>query len=1032
MQRILTKPIFVVAGIGNGGGTGAASAHAFAKAGYRVALIARNPKSLSDTAKQIQSQGGEASPTLPFTQYSRIQQAAPFPVEAYTRADIQAGFDAIKKHWPDGEIRVALWNAGLFIRKQFLELSEQEVEESIKTNLTGAFAFARQALLAFQNLEVNEKGKRGSLIFTSATAAWRGNDQTSAFASGKSGQRALAQSLNKEFGRKNVHVSNVIVDGIILTDRTASQIPDESKLKDEIVDGLILNQAASQIPDESKLKDADGSTLTDQAASKIPDKSKLNNKDRRLSPESIANSPVSRKPRSLGLDIRARPWRGSVADLPKSANPPLCESRHVRLVRVQLLRILDPDYILSFVICGIPDRGAENAPVASVLQYNLKMATRRPVFVVAGVGNGTAAASLASQMSNDEKVVHLSDAELITLKFLGPAAAKEVIDFIAAIKKIPLQFEWLTVFQLQCLSDNLRYYPNPYVSPTSSTSSDAAHQLHYSETTAAGDDLVSVFERAHFYTGISDDPPPLLHRSDIGQRPFVVPRDRFFAIPEKTAHGVFHPVLKNKFWKETVAPEIIALLKDPSRGVRVSTMLPVRFSTPDENGKDVLDDHVVLWISVHPDTTKETCCRDANAPILAILAKHGIQDVAVHWIEGAVERLAGPPPMMRVVGDTDPTHWVRRALTAVLGVPLAAEELAGKDAQGSLGVYFHEGKNRKDEESTRVMAITNKHVTSKNTTSDYEYSGRPGAAQKFIRNCSGRRFQQVVNETRALIARKLGDAKQFTEQLEDLLAKPASEDEETEDDRLAVERKREDLKRVKVDVGILSDFLKLLNSTWSDAYQRIIGYLDWAPKIANDLDNRCYTRDIGVIALDEDKFVKNFKGNFVYLAGKFTRDEIVSFFYPNTANSPSFEYPKDHLFRLLGCIDAAGLANPYFWDDQGNPCFIVAKDGQTTDLTFGRFSGLEAYTCDEFERNSWEVAIFNFNKKHGNFSGHGDSGAAIFNAEGKLVAFLHSGMPRGMSNHVTFGTPAHYVVEVIKKRYPHADFSRMKFAETAA
>lgn len=164
MQRILTKPIFVVAGIGNGGGTCASllafqhslspryrrclcvshsfptlycillfPRHAFAKAGYRVALIARNPKSLSDTAKQIQSQGGEASPTLPFTQYSRIQQAAPFPVEAYTRADIQAGFDAIKKHWPDGEIRVALWNAGLFIRKQFLELSEQEVEESIST-----------------------------------------------------------------------------------------------------------------------------------------------------------------------------------------------------------------------------------------------------------------------------------------------------------------------------------------------------------------------------------------------------------------------------------------------------------------------------------------------------------------------------------------------------------------------------------------------------------------------------------------------------------------------------------------------------------------------------------------------------------------------------------------------------------------------------------------------------------------------------------------------------------------------------------
>ena len=81
-----------------------------------------------------------------------------------------------------------------------------------------------------------------------------------------------------------------------------------------------------------------------------------------------------------------------------------------------------------------------------------------------------------------------------------------------------------------------------------------------------------------------------------------------------------------------------------------------------------------------------------------------------------------------------------------------------------------------------------------------------------------------------------------------------------------------------------------------------------------------------------------------YLAGKFTRDEIVSFFYPNAANPAVFKYPKGHLFRLLGCVDAAGLSDPYFFDEQGNPCFTVAKDGQSTDLTFGRQSELEAYT----------------------------------------------------------------------------------------
>lgn len=119
------------------------------------------------------------------------------------------------------------------------------------------------------------------------------------------------------------------------------------------------------------------------------------------------------------------------------------------------------------------------------------------------------------------------------------------------------------------------------------------------------------------------------------------------------------------------------------------------------------------------------------------------------------------------------------------------------------------------------------------------------------------------------------------------------------------------------------------------------------------------------------------------------------------------------------------MKKPYFRDELGNPCFIVAKDGQTSDLTFGRYSEYEAYVVRDLSGSSWEVAVFNYAKE--NFSKKGDSGACIFNAEGKMVAFLHSGMPRGMSSHVTFGTPAHFVVEQIKKRYPHADFNRITF-----
>ena len=54
---------------------------------------------------------------------------------------------------------------------------------------------------------MDEKGKRGTLLITGATASWRGNVTTSAFSAAKFALRALSQSLAKEFGKQNIHVS---------------------------------------------------------------------------------------------------------------------------------------------------------------------------------------------------------------------------------------------------------------------------------------------------------------------------------------------------------------------------------------------------------------------------------------------------------------------------------------------------------------------------------------------------------------------------------------------------------------------------------------------------------------------------------------------------------------------------------------------------------------------------------------------------------------------------------------------------------
>jgi NAD(P)-dependent dehydrogenase (short-subunit alcohol dehydrogenase family) len=85
-------------------------------------------------------------------------------------------------------------------------VTPEQIQESVNTNIVAAFVFAREAILVFKGQELNDHGKRGTLVFTGATSAVLGSEVTSAFSAGKFGLRALSQSLNKEFGKQNIHV----------------------------------------------------------------------------------------------------------------------------------------------------------------------------------------------------------------------------------------------------------------------------------------------------------------------------------------------------------------------------------------------------------------------------------------------------------------------------------------------------------------------------------------------------------------------------------------------------------------------------------------------------------------------------------------------------------------------------------------------------------------------------------------------------------------------------------------------------------
>lgn len=61
------------------------------------------------------------------------------------------------------------------------------------------------------------KNKKGTIIFTGATASVRGAANFGGFAATKFALRALAQSMAREFHPQRVHIAHVIVDGQINT-----------------------------------------------------------------------------------------------------------------------------------------------------------------------------------------------------------------------------------------------------------------------------------------------------------------------------------------------------------------------------------------------------------------------------------------------------------------------------------------------------------------------------------------------------------------------------------------------------------------------------------------------------------------------------------------------------------------------------------------------------------------------------------------------------------------------------------------------
>ncbi|MHA6261865.1 SDR family oxidoreductase [Arenibacterium sp. CAU 1754] len=183
----MSAPVALIVGAGDY--IGAAIAKRFAAGGFTVCLGRRNGDKLAPLIDEIAAMGGTAHG---YTMDARDEDST---IEVFKQVETDVG-----------PIEVVIFNVGGNVHFPILDTTARVFRKVWEMACFAGFLSGREAARYMV-----PRG-RGSIFFTGASASMRGNPGFAAFSAGKSGLRALAQSMAKELGPKNIHVAHLVID----------------------------------------------------------------------------------------------------------------------------------------------------------------------------------------------------------------------------------------------------------------------------------------------------------------------------------------------------------------------------------------------------------------------------------------------------------------------------------------------------------------------------------------------------------------------------------------------------------------------------------------------------------------------------------------------------------------------------------------------------------------------------------------------------------------------------------------------------
>lgn len=439
---------------------------------------------------------------------------------------------------------------------------------------------------------------------------------------------------------------------------------------------------------------------------------------------------------------------------------------------------------------------------------------------------------------------------------------------------------------------------------------------------------------------------------------------------------VFSPVSQHDVvihWSHDLASALVDALETSPW----SYFLPIRIGLEDSEEREEIrafertNHPVVLLIAMESDNLSWNDAISIATKCRGILQSHRILDVQVEMLEGRYKDCAASRALETQVQQDAWTNTRLTSNTNILTLPMLSYPgypvtyLSNPHIQGTIGAHF----KLQGDDST-VYGLTCRHVVSsdRRDNESYTLSDQPlqhhaqlsvTTYRKLLEAFEEHHLKLQYSQTRLLEKRKDWEEWYSTS--------PTKKDKKG---LVFTANDGQELSKIEKEIEYhlqIFGFLRTLDTPQA----RTFGHLAYHSDLNMSDQEPGWLKDWGLIQLDGSKFLDG-PQNKIFLGNKFeqvcVRERLDRLDYEN--------------FLAL-TLERRGPELP--------KAFLVAKQGATSNLTFGTQSAVEAVVRKPTDSGGsficWEAPIISFSRTD-NFSSEGDSGSCVFDLEGRIVGLV--------------------------------------------